>query len=360
MPTSADESWSRSMTKKFLFVLHEMGTLDHAAALRSQILGGGGEVSHVIIGDNLLPPWAESEFLVTDRLTESEALRRLEAFDGVWLQEPYEELRPVKWRGLWERVPIVYSGYGVPLTNWKIGYFGLPFYDNCRLILGSGPLDKLEHHSASGGRRNVVITGDPLMFEVVNSHEQSRLSPVCRRVLWAPHWTRKWVDDARGFATWEWVVRVLHRFFRNHPEVELTVRPHPHLNFRLGSLFSQREARKLIELPNVSLSKSSMRSDIASADVLISDGVGILAYFGSTGKPVVVIQNDGHDSPFSELGREIVEAMKNVRSQNELAAVLVSLANGTLLLDMKSVRETILRHFIVADESPGKFLVENF
>lgn len=349
------------MTKRFIFILHEMGTLDHAIALKSQILEGGGFVNHVILEGNRLPHWVGEYFLNVDQLSEGEALRSLDTFHAAWLQEPYEELRPIKWRRIWEKVPVVYSGYGIPLANWKKGLYEFPFYDNCKLILASGPLDESEHLTAGRGLRDVVVTGDPLMFEAAKLQKKSSLSSVFERVLWAPHWTQTWVDGSRGFATWEWVVRSLYGFFKCHPNVQLIVRPHPHLNFRDGNFASRLIARKLFSLPNVSHSESSMLSDISMADVLLSDGVSILAYFGLTGKPVVVVQNEGHPPPFSELGKEIVAQMKTVRNLNELRALLTSLSSGNtdLLPDINSVTDIISRHFLVAGVSPGRFLVDN-
>lgn len=349
------------MSKRFLFVLHSMGILDHAAALKSQILKAGGEVSHVVVGENQLPGWAEVEFSKETEWSETDAIENLETFNAVWLQLPYEELRPIEWRGIWERVPVVYSGYGIPLSNWKTGLFELPFYDNCKLILAAGWLDESEHAIAGRGLRNVVVTGDPLMFEIGKMQRHFDSSTLIQRVLWAPHWTRTWVDGTRGFATWEWVVLELYRFFRVHRGVELVVRPHPHLNFEAANPIARYSARKLLSLPNVSLSEVSMRKDIARADVLISDGVSILAYFGLTGKPIFVVQNEKTDPPFSELGQEIVAQMRHVRSRKGIARLLRTFVapSDEFLPDTNPARDRILESFPIRSMSPGKFLVDN-
>jgi len=341
-------------------VLHEMGTIDHAVALKAQLRDAAALVSHVVVADAPIPPWASDYFLPEDELREQDALRMLAEFSAVWLPEPYEKLRPAVWRELWERAPIVYSGYGIPLFDWKQGLYGLSFFDKCSLILAPGPRDELEHREASAGRRNVILSGDPLLYEIAKLRDNSSDNQEITSVLWAPHWSKTWVDGSRGFATWEWAVVELYRFFRRHSDIDLIVRPHPHLNFNEGRLLSRATARKLLALPNVHRSEVSIVEDIERTDLLVSDGVSILAYFGVTGKPVVVLGDRKAQAPFNELGREIVARMVNVMSGKELATLLSNVSsNSQLFPEPDEVISCILENFIVERISPGRQLVDS-
>lgn len=342
-------------------VLHEMGTLDHAAAVSSQIREAGWFVKHVVLGDEELPPWALGAFPSVDRLTDYAALEEIAGFAAAWLPEPYEQLRPTEWRNLWERVPVVYSGYTLPLSDWKRGLYELPFFDKCSLILASGPVDALEHRNAGGHLRRVITSGDPLMFEVAKLRETASSERRMGSVLWAPHWTLKWVDGARGFATWEWVVGELYRFFKSHREVRLVVRPHPHLRFSEGGAFARSVARKLFSLPNVERSRSSMLRDIEESNLLVSDGVAILAYFAATGKPVVVVESHKAPAPFGPLGREIVSQMARVGNRTELGDILVDFSSGRKVSfsSHHDLPALIRSHFIVEHLSPGQALIDH-
>jgi len=348
------------MIKRFLFVLHEMGTIDHAVALKSQIQHAGGDVKHVAVCENKMPAWADDYFPHSDRLLETDALESLAGFSAVWMAEPYEQLRPVAWREIWERVPLVYSGYGVPLSDWKRGY-DFPFFDHCQLIMASSAIEEKEYRDSGVGSRKVALTGDPLMFEVMKLPEiLSSKNPV-GTILWAPHWTKKWVDGSAGFANWEWAVGALYHFFKSHPDTQLVVRPHPFLTFQDGTYRARTKARRLFSLPNVSRSETSMHADIAKSDLLISDGVSILAYFGATGKPVVVLRNKKYPPPFDAVGEEITASMANITSRRSLGRTLsaVSSDGSPALGGTQSVREAILHNFPVQGSSPGKFLVDN-
>lgn len=350
------------MVKNFLMILHEMGTIDHAVALKSQIQNAGGLVQHVLVGQSELPSWALSHFPLAHQLTEHEALQTLRDFSAVWLPEPYETLRPVEWRNLWESVPVVYSGYTLPLFDWKHGLYELPFFDHCARILAPGPRDEIEHLRAGSGLRRVLLSGDPLMFEVVKLRQTSMQGESNATILWAPHWSKGWTDGSDGFSAWEWVVEVLYCFFKHHPKINLVVRPHPHLSFNEGSYGARRMSRKLFALKNVSRSQESMLSDIAESDLLLSEGIAILAYFGATGKPVVVVGNKGRTAPFSDLGHHLVGRMLSVEDETQLDLLLSDFASARHRFFPKSreLSDAILDNFIVRDISPGESLLDTF
>lgn len=351
------------MQDKVLLVLHEMGTLDHAVAMKSQLERAGSEVTYVIPQSRELPDWASVFFPKSQRLSEVKALRFLGDMTAVWLPTPYEDLRPVEWRNLWEKGFVVYSGYGIPLSNWERGLYRLPFFDNCDVILATGPMDRDEHFRVGGRKRKVLLAGDPLMYELSLNDKPETSKRGAGSILWAPHWTKKWVDGSPGFANWEWVVPNLYRFFRAHPDLRLVVRPHPFQKFRDGTFFSRLMVRNLFLLPNVSLSSSSLLADVIDNDVLISDGVSILAYFGSTGKPVILTENGNNPSPFNVIGRELTAGMIKVTRPRDFQKALNGLTSGSEIWaerEREKLSHLVRKYFIVRSVSPGQALLNNF
>jgi hypothetical protein len=95
-----------------------MGTLDHAIALQKQLEDSGNLVNYVVLKNSeKFPYWAEIHFPKHKKIEEEEALDSLDSFDAIWFSEPYEELRPAHWRSERFKSKVIYSGYGVPMTN---------------------------------------------------------------------------------------------------------------------------------------------------------------------------------------------------------------------------------------------------
>lgn len=348
-----------SINERLLFVLHEMGTLDHAVALKAQLGAAGATVHHVVLGEAKMPSWAISHFPEKEALTEEQAWTQLGAFRAAWVAEPYESLRPTAWRQLWNKIPLVYSGYGVNLTAWKEGHYELDFYSHCEIILVSSHLDMEGHLAAGRDPEKLVLAGDPLLFEIATGLPQEVPGRESATVLWAPHWAKVW-DGGPGFSNWEWTVGALYRFFRSRPSQRLVVRPHPFLDFEKGGLLARRKARALLALPNVSVSVASMREDIEAADILVSDGVTILAYFGVTGKPVVFLRKLGKRPPFNSAGFDLTSAAQTSTTPVELVNALSMLSDsnlGSVGTQPSPMRDVVLDRFLLPKTPPGATLL---
>lgn len=351
---------------KVLFALNEMGTLDHAISLKRQIEAAGADVRYVLADDRLqVPNWATSDFPVEDKVALDEALNTSASYVAFWFQEPYQEKWPDEFLSLSGLGRSLYSGYGVPLTNWVKGNFGLPFFAECMFILAPSTFAK-EMYETQGFRPTTVeFTGDPLLFSV---HENLP-TPITARgstFLWASHWSDNWVDGSRGFSRWREAVHALHVFFEANPEQKLVIRGHPHLEQDTAT--DAHHYQKLValqKLDNVSLSSNSMMDDIYSADALISDGVSILAYFGLTAKPIGFVSTDGEPPPFNAAGKEIASSLSQLGDERAINKWLEenSREPSTHHHQAEKTSKLVTQHFPLKTVSPGaqlvRFLLDN-
>lgn len=340
-----------------LFVISDVGVCDHAAALMSQFSMAGGRVTFANIGGSELPFSHRENFKSFPSLSPEGALSSLQSFDAVWIDTPYVKALPQAWRGLVGRVRLVYSGYGIQLTEWQEGHFGLPIFDHVDPIMVSSQSDF--EHFIEFGKEKLLFSGDPLLYEVSRSQRRKEVPQVIERILWAPHWTTRWVDGTPGFATWQWSMMPLYKYFKSNPEKFLVIRPHPLLNFREGRWKIRQTYRKLTALPNVSVSEETFLSDLSRTQVLISDGVSILGYYGALGKPVVFLQNAGTAPPFNENGRKVSSSCFPVDNSRELTRILthhIYLPDSPCL--SPDLTEVVRVQFPLFNSSPGKSLLD--
>ncbi|MDA8863415.1 hypothetical protein N9H87_04270 [Pontimonas sp.] len=340
-----------------LFVISDIGVCDHAAALIRQFAMAGGKVTVANVSGSEFPFSQRKNFDSYPSLCSEDALSSLQCFDAVWLDTPYVKALPEAWRRLPGTVRLVYSGYGIQLTEWQEGHFGLPIFEHIDPIMVSSQSDF--DHFIGFGREKLIFSGDPLLYEVSRVSRGKKEPQVVEKILWAPHWTTRWVDGTPGFATWQWSTKPLYKYFRSNPERFLVIRPHPLLNIREGSWKSRRHYRKLIALPNVSVSEESFLADLLRTQVLISDGVSILGYYGALGKPVVFLQNAGAAPPLNENGRKVSASCFPVDSSRGLTRILT---HHIFLPDIpclsRDLPEVVREHFPLFNSSPGKILLD--
>lgn len=340
-----------------LFIISDIGVCDHAAALIGQFSGAGGRATFVNITGSEFPFSQRKNFDSYPSLCPEDALSSLQFFDAVWLDTPYLNALPKAWRGLGGKARLVYSGYGIQLTEWQEGHFGLPIFEHIDPIMVTSHSDF--EHFVGFGREKLLFSGDPLLYEVSRASIGKKKSQLVERILWAPHWTTRWVDGTPGFATWQWSTKPMYKYFKSNPERFLVIRPHPLLNLKEGRWKSRRHYRKLIALPNVSLSEESFLSDLLRTEVLISDGVSILGYYGALGKPVVLLQNLGTAPPFNENGRKVSDSCFRVDSARELTRVLSQRIYGPERACLSpNLPEVVREQFPLFHTSPGKILLD--
>jgi hypothetical protein len=190
-------------------------------------------------------------------------------------------------------------------------------------------------------KAKIILTGNPMLYEL--RKHLSKISSEAQNksmiLLWAPHWSQRWLKDKRGFARWQVCIDPIFKFARLNPNIKIIVRPHPILREaiigeQLGRTIFNRESLKswnedvspsdkaklleLFSLKNVSLSDNTMIQDIIESTHLLTEGVSILAYWSATGKPMLLIRDD--ESPkFNVEGQQLTNKMLQAQSSNEIS-----------------------------------------
>ena len=248
---------------------------------------------------------------------------------AVFLQSTYPEHYPEWFWGVSAQTSFCFAGYGALLDTWEWGHYQLPSLKLCAWLLAESEFvrDKYVEHGNDPSR--VVVTGNPLMYELRRRLSGSNETPSPRRtVLWAPHWSRTWFEYKRGYSRWEEAVQAVLQAAKGAAGVDFVVRPHP-LFLRQLELMTKATNRdryttafqELLELDNVSFSTSGFVDDILRSDALLTDGIGIIAYFAATGRPMAVIQ-DSDSPPFNPAGQRLCRASEVVSDADEIAAWL--------------------------------------
>jgi len=264
----------------------------------------------------------------------------LESHDSVavFLQSTYPEHYPEWFWGVSAQTSFCFAGYGALLDTWEWGHYQLPSLKSCAWLLAENEFvrDKYVEHGNDPSR--VVVTGNPLMYELrrrLAGSDERRLPR--RTILWAPHWSLTWFEYKRGYSRWEETVHAVLQVAKDAASVDFVVRPHPLFLRQLNQSVdddtgpNQDEHTKafheLLRLDNVSLSSSGFVDDILRSDVLLTDGIGIIAYFATTGRPMAVIQ-DSDTPPFNSAGQRLCRASDVVSNADEITAWLSEKALG--------------------------------
>lgn len=346
---------------RVLFVLFQMGTLDHVYALHRQ-LEAAGAVSHMSLADSSLslPQWFIDQ---TPELTLVEnPLDVIDNgdYDAVVMQMPYDDLKDPVWKEVGrDQAYTVYSGYGVFTVVWDYGEIGLPFYSRLSLVLASSPFQRDRFRFSPQAPAEAVWSGDPLMYELEG--QESAPNDSRQVILWAPHWSETWVDGSPGFSTWKSTVHDVLAVAKARTDATIVVRGHPLMSTDgtdRRSRRSSRAFRELLALPNVTASTVSMREDIQTATALLTDGISIIPYFATTGRPLSVVRPGRRWPPYNSAGRAIVRSCDIVHNSRSIRQWLHKAADGRHPSSAER-QDLVAQLFPLRRKSPGDFLLRS-
>lgn len=317
---------------KVVFAALSSPTIEHVNVMARQLMRAGTETAALTFGDSSfsfgrVSPTRGIELIECSNLNSLRDGLTARKDPVVLFQSPYPEHYPSWLIDATPALRTAYAGYGIPLSGWYEGHFKTAIIASTNFLLAGSK------YESDGYRREVasastLFVGNPLLFEIRRAMAEAPLAPddETPRLLWAPHWTRAQPSETTfGFSTWsESVFELL--AWAESTGLPLTVRPHPILRIALehrfqGSATIHREALKtigredgeaiaafetLLQLTNVSLSNDGMLEDILSHDGLVTDGVSIIGYWCTTGKPIVVTRKESTPA-FNSHGEALVE-----------------------------------------------------
>lgn len=265
---------------------------------------------------------------------------------AMFLQSPYEEHFPYWFEGLDQEIDFAYSGYSINLADYYPGTYGSSIVRKSQYLL-AGSQDELNGYKAVARPNAVVLlTGNPLLFQLrkmttgnLKQHKKSI------KLLWAPHWTKTWQDASGGFARWEIALRAIYTFAKQNSEVNVVFRPHPLLRAAIEAELGEKKSLKnresmktqksdsfslfaaelneFLQLKNVRKSHNTMLEDVHQSDLLITEGLSIIAYWATTGKPILVLRDTG--SPrFNAEGETLLSKIDQASEIPEILSWLIS------------------------------------
>ena len=304
---------------------------------------------------NLNKPYVSKESLISHFLTtKSEAM---------FLQSPYPEHYPGWFEGLDREISFAYAGYAIFLNDYYPGTYGSSIVQKSKYLLASSQDELNGYRAVAPSDAVVLLTGNPLMFQlrkkIAENQERSKRSV---RILWAPHWTKSWIDSSEGFGRWEVGLEAIHIFARKNPDKEIVFRPHPLLRAAIAVELGEEKSlknresiktsdslsfkifieglREFFKLKNVKMSKHTMLQDVYRSDLLITEGISIIAYWATTGKPILVLR-DSRSPKFSTEGELLLTKIE----QTDNAAQILSWLNS------RSTFTDVNRELIALSES---------
>lgn len=243
---------------------------------------------------------------------------------AVWLHTPYPEHYPEWFWPIAQRWPLSYVPYasGFPTGGWEEGQFGLKTFKRCTWLLATHEGIRAGYLRNGIQADRVVLTGGPMAYEV----RHSSATPAERSdLLWAPHWIEDYFGQG-SFSTWRWTAPVILDHAKRHPELRITVRPHPFLETAIDATPDNPDAiryRELLALPNVHRSSGTVIDDVLGSDALISEGMSLNAYFATTGRPLGMTR--GSIADFPEEWEQLLGVCDALATPEEAAAWLEAL-----------------------------------
>ncbi len=319
---------------------------------------------------NLNKPYISKESLISHFLTTKSK--------AMFLQSPYAEHYPDWMEGLDREISFAYAGYAIFLVDFYPGTYGSSIVRNSRYLL-AGSQDELNGYRAVAHRDAVVLlTGNPLMFELRKKIAENQVhSKRSVRILWAPHWAKSWEDSSEGFARWGIALEAIYIFARENPDKEIVFRPHPLLRAAIEAELGKkktlknresiktsesdsfkiftRELREFFRLKNVKMSKNTMLQDVYHSDLLVTEGVSMIAYWATTGKPVLVLR----DSKSPKFNAEGEMLLAKVEQTGDAAQILTWLNSRSTFMDVN--RDLIALSDLIHptfDKSPLEMIFE--
>jgi hypothetical protein len=262
----------------------------------------------------------------------------------MFLQSPYEEHYPDWFENIHAEINFAYSGYSINLADYYPGTYGSSIVRNSQFLL-AGSQDELNgYKTVARADAIVLLTGNPLLFQLRKMIAENKDHPKkLLRILWAPHWTNSWQNSTGGFARWGIALEAIHKFARQNLDIEIVFRPHPLLRAAIdaelskGKILKNRESiksresdefrafvpelKEFLRLKNVEVSKDTMLQDVYQSDLLVTEGLSIIAYWAATGKPILVLR-DEKSPKFNSEGEELLATMDQTNVAKEILSWL--------------------------------------
>ena len=228
----------------------------------------------------------------------------------VFIQNPYEETRPVKFRI--EKFHcagsrIAYIPYGLEMGGgaWNLkAQFNSHLHRSAwRIFARSERHKKMFAKYCHAGNSHVVVTGHPKLDKSIDNTPSKFPLELLKKIgerkiiLWTPHFS---VGNQAAWSTFQTFGELIMRKIRHRPDTFLLIRPHP-LFFKamrqhnVWNDLGEDDFRKMIEeTDNFALDETDdYHAAFSVAHALMADVGSFLLEFLPTGKPIIYLHRSG-------------------------------------------------------------------
>lgn len=252
--------------------------------------------------------------------------------DYVFYQRPYDEYLPKELRSseLVKKTRCCYIPYGYACADAFLGmntdpeffrniYFG--FIDS-RYI--QKKLEKKFRRNCMQGLQHFEYLGYPSLAPYLGMGQTEQV----HKILWTPRWS---YDPQIGGSHFLEYKNAMVNLVEDHPELHLTIRPHPLMLDELvrKNLISEEETKaylKWITEKNIAWDTGSVINvALEDADVLVTDFSSIMVNYFVTGKPIVYCDKG---IVLNEICEKMMACMYVAHDWNDVEMYLLKLSYG--------------------------------
>ena len=286
--------------------------------------------------------------------------------DYIFVQRPYEMERPKCYSDskITKYGRLCYIPYGYCLTKGTHVKIELRdrFMARCNLFFAE--CDYKEQYFKDHCRINtnkVICKGYPRFEHLLNRMNVVAIND-SKTVLWTPRWSVSDKNDKSHFIEY---VDVLLKYFNEHKQYSLIIRPHPLMfsNFIKNNIITEEEVERFYKTVNKSDniyldSETDYSYSFCKSSILLSDYTSLLIEYFITEKPVVYCGKTDH---FTNEMLTVSKTFYLVNNQNEMLNSLDSLLKGydKNAILRKDIIPQIVNNHISASENIYHALLED-
>lgn len=255
----------------------------------------------VLNGDNYFLSNYKNAIRAIDENNNLIDIKKLD-LDYVFLQRPYDRYLPngLKSSDLVKFVKICYVPYGYLMSKEYIAMnIDKAFFRNVYLNFATSvDLDKKYRqqfaYNIGKGLQNSVCVSYP-EFDLYSNVQHDNSKKV---ILWTPRWS--YDPKFGGSHFFEYVYQIV-ELKKEFNDIDVVIRPHPLMfeNFIKTGLLTQKqviEMKSMFAENAIEISENrSLKQDLLSTDILITDYSSLIAPFYMTGRPIIYCESNSSD-----------------------------------------------------------------
>ena len=225
-------------------------------------------------------------------------IQRKHSSSPIFFDTPYLSTYQIKELiNMHKELNFCYINYGLNLANTPNYHYELDDFHKFRFIFINNEYDYQSFVRANVDRNKLVFINNPIIEKLMMTN-QNNLKREIKNILWAPHFND---DKVHGWSQLLDSIDDIYQFAKTTPSICFNIRPHPLLDLSnistplenhsraTGNSDDQQRVNDLLGLANVNISHNNLITDVLENDLLVTDGVSIIGYWGITHKKIIIV-----------------------------------------------------------------------